>query len=751
MRQQWWQRTRAVPIPEPEDSILFRVLTQALVSVGILATDIAAETSLSLWAIPLSIVGATWSWHRRHDRNIPTKFALAIGMLVALATFFVNLVGNRELNDTRMVLVELLIQLQVLHSFDLPRRKDLGYSMIIGLILVGVASTLSQTMTFGGLLLVFLAIALPVLVMDYRSRLGLSRSSVSKSSPTKLTLRRINFSSLPFTFVLTLALGLSIFAVMPRFAGYQLRSFPMSPQIRLQGEFNNRQITNPGYVRNGARGQGRTGQAAGRARNGEAGQMDKTFYAGFGDRISQNLRGELEPKVVMRVRSQAEGFWRVQAFDRYTGEGWELSKNDQTKTLKRSEWSYQFYLPQVTRLNKTKEVIQTYTIVSELPNLLPALTQPKELYFPTTEVAIDAEQGLRSPLELSPGMTYTVVSEVPYRNRTWLQRAPSEPPKGDQRYLQIPPTIAKKVRQQTKEILGKSEKPIESPYEKALYLAQYLKQQYTIQPGLPLLAANEDLTEAFLFKYKGGYPDHFSTALTVMLRSIGISSRLVVGFAPGQFNPFTGLYVVRNIDAYAMTEVYFPKFGWFAFDPIPGHALIPPSIEEDQTFSVLQRFWQWVAGWLPSPVAGVLNRVMSAIVQWLAIVLAWGAGLFSRGWVGLFIGLISATCLGFLGWLSWQGWQKLRYRRWLNKLPPMERLYQQMLSWLAAQGFRKHPTQTPLEYAKQAQEVQRGDRSTIEAISQAYVSWRYGGEPPNLRELQGRFRAMKQIKNQVRS
>jgi transglutaminase-like putative cysteine protease len=739
MRQSWWPQ-RAL-MPEPEESILFRVLTQALVSVGIIATDIAAETHLSVWAIPLSLIGATWSWMRRHDRNIPTKFALAIGMLVALATFFVNLIGNRELNDTRLVLVELLIQLQVLHSFDLPRRKDLGYSMIIGLILIGVASTLSQTMIFGVLLLVFLAIALPVLVMDYRSRLGLSQAS-----NTKLTLRKVNFSSLPFTFAVTLALGLSIFAVMPRFSGYQLRSFPMSPQMQLQGEFNNRQITNPGYVRNRSRGQGTGGQGTGTTRNGESGQMDKTFYYGFGDRINQNLRGQLEPKVVMRVRSQAEGFWRVQAFDRYTGQGWELARNNQTKTLTRSEWSYQFFLPRPVTLNKTKEVIQTYTIVSELPNLIPALTQPKELYFPTTEVAIDSENGLRAPLPLDEGMTYTVVSEVPYRDRTWLQRAAIGSPKDGQSYLQIPPQIAAGVRRETQTILSKSEKAINSPYEKALYLAQYLKQRYKVRPDLPLLQKNEDLTEAFLFKYKGGYPDHFSTALTMMLRSIGISARLVVGFAPGEFNPFTGLYVVRNTDAYAMTEVYFPKFGWFAFDPIPGHELIPPSIEEDQTFSVLQRFWQWVAGWLPSPVAGVLNRVISAIMQGLAAGLGWLIGLFSRGWMGLFTGLILATCLSFLGWLSWQGWQKIRYRRWLNKLSPMESLYQQMLRWLATQGFRKHPAQTPLEYARQAQEVKQNSAQTIQEISQAYVSWRYGGQSANLRELQQKFRTMQKKK-----
>ncbi len=177
----FWRRLGSLPLPETEESLLLRMLAQAMVLVGIVATDVAASTYMSVWAIPFSIMGASWSWFRRRKRNIAVKFCIAIGMLLALAAFFVRL--RAELNDTRLVLAELLVQLQVLHSFDLPRRKDLGYSMVIGLILIGVASTLSQTMTFGLLLLVFLAIALPVLVLDYRSRLGLPASF--RQSPFK--------------------------------------------------------------------------------------------------------------------------------------------------------------------------------------------------------------------------------------------------------------------------------------------------------------------------------------------------------------------------------------------------------------------------------------------------------------------------------------------------------------------------------------------------------------------------------------
>ncbi len=719
---------------------MLRALVQALVVIGIIATDVAAGTTMSLWAVPLSIVGATWSWYRRRDRNIAVKFLLAIGMLLSLGAFFGRLV--QELNDTRVVLAELLIQVQILHSFDLPRRSDLGYSMVIGLILLGVAGTVSQTLAFAPLLLIFLAIALPTLVFDYRSRLGLKTEKRQTGTRKK---KKINYSQLGFygfLFSLVLGFGLLIFAVMPRFPGYQLQTFPVSSPIEIQGDLDGRRIVNPGY-----------GNGEGEGTGGEAGdgpgEIDDTFYYGFNNRMNQNLRGEMKPKVVLRVRSQTEGFWRVLAFDRYTGKGWEIGRNEEATTLERPSWSYQFNIPfDRTRRGRTEEIVQSYTAVSDLPNIIPALSEPKSLYFPTEEVTFDTEGSLRSPLGLVEGLTYTVISEVPYRDRTALSQAPTTYPKAiSNYYLQVPPEISDRVRQRTEEILAAAPNPLTSPYEQALHLAQYLKQNYSIPSdpfGLPFLDEEDDLVETFLFEQQGGYPDHFSTVYTVMLRSIGIPARLVVGFAPGEFNPFTGLYVVRNTDAYAMTEVYFPQYGWFAFDPIPGHEVIPPSIQEYQPFSVLRSLWRWVAGWLPSPVTGFLQVVFSTLGGLLVGTIVWVLRLFTQGWLGLFAGSILLTGLAFLGWLAWNGFRQWRYRRFLAKMPPVERLYRQMLDTLGQQGYRKHPAQTPFEYARELHQHQpQTDVSAVEEISHAYVSWRYGGSEPNLQLLKQRLETLK--------
>lgn len=741
-----WQRLKATPIPQAENSILLRVLVQTLVIVGIVATDIAAETQLSFWAVPLSIVGATWSWYRRRERNIAVKFLLAIGMVLAMGAFFNNLFA--QINDTRLTLAELLIQLQVLHSFDMPRRKDLGYSMVIGLILLGVAGTLSQTLAFAPLLLIFLAIALPVLILDYQSRLGLlSTSKAKKSSRLSPSLSPLSFKRLSIFLLVIVGLGLTIFALMPRFPGYRIQTFPVSAPANLADrnfDQTNGGIINPGYTREGNARKGTSGSGGDGTNSGE---MDETSYYGFGSKINQNLRGELKPQVVMRVRSQAPGFWRVLAFDRYNGQGWEIQRENQLQKVTRPEWSYRFFLSLPSTTVKTREIVQTYTAVSELPNLIPALAYPQQLYFPSREIQIDSENSLRAPSGLSEGLTYTVISEVPYRDRTLLQRATDAYPKTIQKYyLDVPKQIAQKVRQRTEELLDTSPKPITSSYEKALYLAQALKQRYSLPDNplaLPLLEENEDLVEAFLFKNKGGYPDHFSTVLTIMLRSIGIPARLVAGFGTGEFNPFTGLYIVKNTDAYAMTEVYFPKYGWFTFDPIPGHELIPPSIEEDQTFSVLRQFWNWIAGWLPSPLTSFFGNVWNLIIGALLGAIAQIWVMLSDGWLGLFKGLILAIAFGLCGWLCWNLWRTWRYRRWLKSLPPMERIYQQMLKTLSKKGYTKHPAQTPLEYASASRQHQPPALAdVIDEITRAYVSWRYGSQMPNTKQLRQRLRAL---------
>ncbi|MDB9528175.1 DUF3488 and DUF4129 domain-containing transglutaminase family protein [Oscillatoria sp. CS-180] len=740
------------PLRETEDSVLLRTLIQVLVSVGIASLSVAAigvtqASYFNLLAIPLSAFGGYWSWKSRHRRNIAVKFFIAFGMLTALGVFLGGIIGG---GDTRVRLAELLIHLQVLHSFDMPRRKDLGYSIVIGLILLGVAATVSQSLTFAPLLVLFLVIALPVLTLDYQSRLGIKVASFQKGTTTAFRPKR-----LAVLVLVVLGLGLAIFAALPRLPGYQIRNFPVSDTINFQGEFSGDRIVNSGYSANTQDGtslggqDGDSTQIQGNSPTDGPGELDSLVYYGFNQRMNQNLRGVMESQVVMRVRSQAPGFWRVLAFDHYTGQGWEIGRRDDIEVIQRSSLSYRNYVPPAAyktgyhnTLGREREVVQTYTIVNDLPNLIPALYQVEQIYFPTQEVAIDTEGSLRSPVSLAKGLTYSIVSDVPYRDRMQLRAASTEYDDETQEvYLQVPEAIRDRVQQLTEELLADAPQSITDPYEQSLYLAQTLKQNYTLQADLPFFTEGEDLVDAFLFKYEGGYPDHFSTALTIMLRSIGIPARLVTGFDTGRFNPFTGYYVVNNTDAYAITEVFFPGYGWFTFDPIPGHELIPQSIKDSQTFTVLRQFWNWVAGWLPSPVSSWLTGVLA----WLVNIAGRLLNFFSNGIVGFLAALLTLTGLAFLLWLAWQGWRRWRRHARLQKLPAIERLYQQMLAWLAEQGYPKQPTQTPLEYAIALHHQTRFTKAEqVMNIIQTYLRWRYGNKKEDAESLKQQVHALKQ-------
>ena len=74
--------------------------------------------------------------------------------------------------------------------------------------------------------------------------------------------------------------------------------------------------------------------------------------------------------------------------------------------------------------------------------------------------------------------------------------------------------------------------------------------------------------EDFVARTKRGYCQQFAGAMTLMLRYLGIPSRVAVGFASGKYK--NGEWVVSDRDAHMWVEVWFRGWGWLPFDPTPG-------------------------------------------------------------------------------------------------------------------------------------------------------------------------------------
>ncbi len=113
-----------------------------------------------------------------------------------------------------------------------------------------------------------------------------------------------------------------------------------------------------------------------------------------------------------------------------------------------------------------------------------------------------------------------------------------------------------------------------SDYHRALLLQDYFRRSGGFRYDLDVAAsASIESLEDFLFDVRAGYCQQFASAYAAMARSIGLPTRVAVGFTWGDWDPDRGqqgAYVVRGEHAHAWPEVYFADTGWVRFEPTPG-------------------------------------------------------------------------------------------------------------------------------------------------------------------------------------
>ena len=85
---------------------------------------------------------------------------------------------------------------------------------------------------------------------------------------------------------------------------------------------------------------------------------------------------------------------------------------------------------------------------------------------------------------------------------------------------------------------------------------------YSLEP--PPSAGNP---EVFLFQDRIGFCEHYTSAMVLAARSVGIPARVVIGYQGGERNPLTGDWVVREESAHAWAELWIDGEGWVRFDP----------------------------------------------------------------------------------------------------------------------------------------------------------------------------------------
>jgi transglutaminase-like putative cysteine protease len=103
-------------------------------------------------------------------------------------------------------------------------------------------------------------------------------------------------------------------------------------------------------------------------------------------------------------------------------------------------------------------------------------------------------------------------------------------------------------------------------YDKVIQIQNFLRGDAFVYDINGAPTYQDGALAAFLLRTRRGYCEQFASAMTVMVRALGIPARVAVGFTHGTKQPDGG-YLVTNKDAHAWPEVWFPNSGWLRFEP----------------------------------------------------------------------------------------------------------------------------------------------------------------------------------------
>ncbi len=187
------------------------------------------------------------------------------------------------------------------------------------------------------------------------------------------------------------------------------------------------------------------------------------------------------------------------------------------------------------------------------------------LFGPFREIGVDDDQTFHNLDHERAVTVYEGVSDVSVPLPTTLERLPDAAPVAiPDRYLQLPEHLDPRIPELAQQIAGSET----SPYRRALAIERYLTTHYGYTLQLPSQPPADPLAD-FLFHRRRGHCEYFASSMAVLLRTVGIPSRIITGFRGAQFNQLNSNYIVRASDAHSWVEAYIPGAGWTTFDPTP--------------------------------------------------------------------------------------------------------------------------------------------------------------------------------------
>jgi protein-glutamine gamma-glutamyltransferase len=305
------------------------------------------------------------------------------------------------------------------------------------------------------------------------------------------------------------------------------------------------------------------------------------------------------------------------------------------------------------------------------------------------------------------------------------------------RYLVLPQNLSKRVG----DLAHRWTDALATPQEKALAIEDHLHREFTYDLHSPSSGTPEPV-DNFLFESRRGHCEFFSTAMALMLRTVGIPSRNVTGFVGGTWNRFGRYYAVREGDAHSWVEAYIDDPGrstWRTFDPTPpggAQPLEPPGgayyYLRDFVEALSQRWDTYVVGYDLRKQVHIFEELSHRYERMRS-----NAGIDRGPFDALTRApVVAASALLLLG-VGYIVWKRRRAvgagdadgikRADALRLDAAAALYRALENALQLQGISRAPSVPPLRHAQELKSRCHPLADEVLSLTHVYLETRFGG------------------------
>lgn len=457
------------------------------------------------------------------------------------------------------------------------------------------------------------------------------------------------------------------------------------------------------------------------------GHAKKIKSVGFSEKVYLGSFGafKLDPTVIMRIELDpmipGPYYWRGMTLDYFDGTSWISKLMKKRRSVKKIEGEF------VIEPYPESPVTQKIMLEPIDSDIIFGLNRVRSIKGTFRRLEKDFATSLFVWKKRSKRIQYNVKSDVhetiPVKSVDIRYRA---------NYLHILDSLRGRIKTLTDTILEEGTEPL-SDLQKSRGIESYLKNNYRYSLYVEKPGDNTNPIIYFLFQSKTGFCEHYATAMTLMLRSVGIPARVVTGFIGGELNTYGNYIIVRQSNAHSWVEAVIDG-SWRRFDPTPSVLVQPPS-----TFTLymdmLGLMWnRYIIAYSLSDQKEIVQAVSIPFIiphlfdfrlQWLSKIIR-----------GVF--LISAI-VGALFLLK-----HIQFKRYGF----VTGQYLTLQKVLKRKGIAIKPSSTPSEVRKEA--FRLGMDETIREFMKLYEEYRFGKRRIE-REGRAQYQSLiKEIKKQLR-